>query len=310
MLSLIIPARNSADLTALCLSSVAYTITALNIPAQILLIDNNSSPADGIQQVFSDFLAAHTHARVLRLTRDLHYTAAFAIGLQHSAYQNILFVSNDMMITPSYVATLLAVSALRDDYGIIRGTSAHTDALPEHTVVAPVPLSSYETILRFSEMMATVNGLKHGEDAVLTGDSVLIKRAVIDAIGVLDTRFYGYFGDIDYGLRAHLAGFKLVCAKGAWLHHEGAGYLKGQNRDDLSEPHRNRMKLVQEAYGRFRQKWDLSLPELYNDLGTLKLFGMAEQNAHKITLNCSLDPDVLQHVQYMTRFNPGTVSAS
>ena len=31
---------------------------------------------------------------------------------------------------------------------------------------------------------------------------------------------FGYFGDIDYGVRAHLAGFKLVCAKGAWLFHE------------------------------------------------------------------------------------------
>jgi 2,4-dienoyl-CoA reductase-like NADH-dependent reductase (Old Yellow Enzyme family) len=42
---------------------------------------------------------------------------------------------------------------------------------------------------------------------------------------VPDLRFFGYFGDVGFGLRAHLAGFKLVCAKGAWLWHRRAGHV-------------------------------------------------------------------------------------
>lgn len=304
MISFIIPARNQVGFTERCLASVDYTVNALGIVAQYILIDDNSDREDGIQDLFNTFLKAHPAARVLRLSKHQHYTGVFALGIQHASHQNILFVSNDMMITPAFVRTLLAVSALRNDYGIIRGTSAHTDSHPEHTVLPPLPLKGYDDIQSFSEMIATVNGLHHVEDNLLSGDAVLIKKAVVEKIGVMDTRFFGYFGDVDYGLRAHLAGFKLVCAKGAWLHHDGAGHIKAQSAEAvvLSEPFRKRMALVEAAYELFRQKWDLSLPESYYDLTSLNLFGMAERNFDRVQQTCYLDPEIINSVEYISAY--------
>lgn len=307
MLSFIIPARNNATLTAQCLVSLDYTITALGISSQVILIDNNSDPSEGIRPVFANFLKKHRSSLFLRFTQDRSYTGAFALGLQHATHQNVMFVSNDMMITPSYVSTILAVAAFHDTYGIVRGTSAHTDSHPEHQIVPPVQLKGYDDILHFSEMIAAINGLHHVQDNVLAGDSILIKRQVIEKIGVLDNRFFGYFGDVDYGLRAHLAGFKLICSKGAWLHHEGAGYIKGEaaanGTADLSGPHQERMRRVQTAYEAFRHKWDMDLPEKYSELKSLHLFEMAERNAHKITLKCDLDADLVKDVEYITAYN-------
>jgi len=307
MISFIIPARNNPIFTSRCLSSLDITINSLGITPQIIFIDNNSEPDEGLRPIFGDFLKKRPTSLLLRFSKDRSYTGAFALGLQHATHQNVIFVSNDMMVTPSYVCSLLAVAALRETYGIIRGTSAHTDSHPEHKIVPPVPLRGYDDILHFSEMISATNGLHHVEDGVLAGDSVLIKRQVIEKIGVLDNRFFGYFGDVDYGLRAHLAGFKLICAKGAWLHHEGAGYIKGEaaanGTDNISGPHQKRMKVVQSAYEVFRQKWDLSLPELYCDLKSLHLFEMAERNAHKIELKCDLDADLVRDVEYINAFN-------
>lgn len=307
MLTFIIPARNNPAFTAQCLVSLDHTINSLGIASQIILIDNNSDPAEGIQPLFASFLNKHPSSLNLRFSRDCSYTGAFALGLQLATKQNVIFVSNDMMITPSYICTLLAVSSISDSYGIIRGTSAHTDSFPEHQIVPPLQLKSYDDIIRFSEMVAAVNGLNHVEDKVVAGDSLLIKRQVIERIGVLDTRFFGYFGDIDYGLRAHLAGFKLICAKGAWLHHEGAGYLKGEaaanGLENLTGPHRERMKRVQTAYQEFRNKWDLTLPELYRDLSSLNLFEMAERNAHKVMLKCDIDPELVKSVDYISPYS-------
>ena len=79
---------------------------------------------------------------------------------------------------------------------------------------------------------------------------------------MLDTRFFGYFSDVDFGCRADLAGFKLVCAKGAWLYHHGAGHVKGElekrKTTSYEALHKERMGLVNDAYQEFRKKWNIA----------------------------------------------------
>ena len=108
--------------------------------------------------------------------------------------------------------------------------------------------------------MFEINGLAFTEDQVLSGDSILVKRAVLERIGVMDTQFFGYFGDVDFGLRCHLAGFKLICAKGAWLRHEGAGHIKteadrtkrgfGAVQSDAHAARRRRLYVISPEMGR------------------------------------------------------------
>jgi len=148
----------------------------------------------------------------------------------------------------------------------VRGTSNFTDSHPDHQIVPPSQPKNYEDVERFSRACAEMNGLRYSEDDVLSGDAVLIKRALVERIGVLDLRFFGYFGDVDYGLRTQLAGFKLVCAKGAWLYHHGAGHVRreterrGGGKEKLQA---ERMKLVEAGYQQFRQKWNITTPETY-----------------------------------------------
>jgi len=131
---------------------------------------------------------------------------------------------------------------------------------------SPLPLRNYRDICGFSHFLAQYFEDYHVEDRLLCGDAMLIRRAVIQRIGVTDPRYFGYFGDIDYGLRAQRAGFRLVCAKGAWLHHTGALSLRWETDRPASQGDQafgDRMGIVQAAYDQFRRKWDPSLPERY-----------------------------------------------
>jgi GT2 family glycosyltransferase len=220
----------------------------------------------------------------------LHYTRVFSLGVHLAQHERVFFLSNDMLVTPHFLAAVLAVAALDSKFGIVRGTSNYTDSLPQHTVPTPMPMRNYQDVMNFSRAIFDMKVLSVAEDNVLSGDAVLISRALIDRIGVPDYRFFGYFGDLDYGMRAHLAGFKLVCAKGAWLWHEGAGYVKAQVNFDNIEPaeaKRRRMELVESGYQEFRNKWgDPSLPATYSIEMPLKFcfFPMAERNAGRIAL--------------------------
>jgi GT2 family glycosyltransferase len=287
LLSVIVPARNDAMSTRECLGSAILSLNALNLQCEFVLIDDASDPADGIQQVFKDTRAgASQHQfKIARAKERLHYTGVFSLGIHLSEKERVFFLSNDMVITPQFFAAVLGVAGLSRDFGIVRGSSNYCDSHPEHAVVPPNFIRRYTDVVSFSQANFEINGLAFAEDRVLSGDAVLISRSLIDRIGVLDLRFFGYFGDVDYGLRAHLAGFKLVCAKGAWLWHKGAGHVKAEatkKKQDLSILHSERMKLVENAYQVFRQKWDPNLPATYSQLGSLHLFSMAEKNAARI----------------------------
>ena len=65
----------------------------------------------------------------------------------------------------------------------------------------------------------------------LVGFCLLIKREVIDAIGLLDERFgIGCFEDDDYCLRAIAAGYRAVIAGDAFVHHYGGRTFLGDRR--------------------------------------------------------------------------------
>jgi GT2 family glycosyltransferase len=298
LISIILPARNNAKMTGDCMASVIHSVRTLNLKGEFILIDDASDAEDDLIGVFRHFQThAPDHKFVLVRTRKrLHYTGVFSVGLHLAKLANVLFVSNDMAMTPHFLYALLGVAALSGDFGVIRGTSNYTDSHPEHMVPPPDCIRSYTDILTFSRAMFEINGLAFTEDNLLSGDAILIKRAVLERVGVMDTRFFGYFGDVDFGLRCHLAGFKLICAKGAWLRHEGAGHLKTEvdkTKGDFSLVHQVRMRLVDDAYKLFRQKWDANLPAKYEGIDKLNLFAIAEKNRARVELRCDFPADVL-----------------
>ncbi len=267
MISIIVPVRNSREFTKSCLQSLSFVFSQSDLEVEYLLIDDNSDESYGIIDLFLDFRkTVDSDVRISRFKKHQQYTVCFSWGLSHSKGNHVFFVSNDMIVTPYFVRNLLDVAGKDDKIGIVRGTSQYTDSHLEHTCAPPCPIRNYQDILDFSDYISKYYGSFYVEDERLTGDAILIKTKLINAIGVMDIRFFGYFGDIDYGLRARRAGFKLVCAKGAWLYHEGAGSLKQDSIDkqiDLKTLHKSRMQEVQQAYTKFREKWDTTLPEQY-----------------------------------------------
>jgi len=285
-------------MTGECMTAVIFSVRALNLKAEFILIDDASDAEDNLLGVFRHFQTnTPDHKFVLvRTKKRLHYTGVFSVGLHLAKQANVLFVSNDILMTPHFLYALLGVAALGGDFGVIRGTSNYIESHPEHVVLPPDCIRTYTDILTFSRAMFEINGLAFTEDQVLSGDAILIKRAVLERVGVMDTQFFGYFGDVDFGLRCHLAGFKLICAKGAWGRHEGAGHLKTEvdkRKGDFSYVHQVRTRLVDDAYKSFRLKWDANLPPQYEAASKLNLFSVAEKNRARIKLRCEFPDEVL-----------------
>jgi glycosyltransferase involved in cell wall biosynthesis len=269
LISIILPARNAPQWTGRALASIRHSVNQLGWLSnlEMILLDDNSELQLGIIPLFVEFRKqTKIPCRIIRFKDHQHYSRVFGAGLSLAQGEKVIFLSNDMIFTPDFFRLLLEVSNRDKTIGIVRGTSNYVDSHPEHSVAPPFPLKSFGNILLFSQYVASHWNQEFVEDTKLSGDAVLINRALINAIGVIDPIYFSYFGDVDYGLRTMRAGFKLVCAKGAWLFHEGAGHIKDQYSRLGPSPalDTERELLVQKAYETFRNKWDTGLPLRYD----------------------------------------------
>jgi O-antigen biosynthesis protein len=270
MLSIVLLSRNTHALSKRCLSSLQVATAELGREQELeyILVDDCSHPSLGICGLFEQFRASTSApVRIIRFKVRQHYSRGCAYAFSAARGSEVLFVSHDMVVTPAYIRTVRAVAALDESIGVVRGTSPHVDCHSGYVVPLPAGCHSEAAMNEFAESLAATRGLAYVRDALLIGDSMLIKRSVIDKIGTIDPRYYGFFGDIDFGLRLLRAGFQFVCAGGAWLFHEGQGHTKlfltGEiSRDMVSllDFPETVMKDYRAAYELFRAKWDPQLP--------------------------------------------------
>jgi GT2 family glycosyltransferase len=277
----------------------------LNLKCEFVLVDDASVESERILDVFRQHRAnAKGHdTKIIRSRTHQHYTGAFSIGLHFSTRDIVFFISNDMVVPPCFFQALLLVSSLSRQFGIVRGTSNYTDSHPEHCVEPKERPKDFREVDAFSRNVFSSIGCGYVEDNLLSGDAILLKRELIEKIGVLDFRFFGYFGDIDYGMRAHLAGFRLICAKGAWLFHEGSGHVKQEMLQyslSYDEARTRRMTLVENAYSEFRSKWRLEWPPVWGTgehCGSLDFFNLARSNAERVQMNCPFPENILENLE-------------
>jgi len=306
MPSFIVPARNNPLLTAACLSTLLHSVQVLRWPCEFICIDDESPPGENILESFRQHRAEARgyDVKIVRSRKRQHYSGVFSIGLHHATRDPVFFISNDMLVTPTFLQALMEVSQRSPFIGIVRGTSNHTDSHPEHQVPINPPPRAYPEVDAFSRNIFRQYGNAFVEDQLLSGDAILIQRPLIQRIGVLDLRFFGYFGDIDYGLRAQLAGFRLVCAKGAWLLHQGGGHIYQEmtlEKRGLDEVMARRLTMVDVAYQEFRKKWNISTPEHWgagDGVDPLALLNTARAHAQGVPLKYEFPTAVLDDLEF------------
>ncbi|MEA2736223.1 MAG: hypothetical protein QOE14_2674, partial [Humisphaera sp.] len=206
MLTILVLVRNTRGLAASCVQSLLESVSALGLAkeqVEYVLIDDFSDPSAGVVAMFREVraAAAPSDVRIIRFKSHRHYAYGMALGLSLARGAAVLFISHDMVVTPACIKTLLEVAASDATIGIVRPISTHMDCA-RHTELAPpagTPLRDGGDVAAFSKMVARLRGLETDYPLLLVGDAMLIRRAVIDRIGVFDTRFFGFMADIDYG---------------------------------------------------------------------------------------------------------------
>jgi GT2 family glycosyltransferase len=229
---------------------------ALGGDFELILVDDNSP--DGTLDLFRAAADRHPGTKLFHFPENKEYSGSLNAILSHATRPHVLFLSNDIFVTPGYLGRLLEVASLDERYGIVRGVSNFCDDLVAARNI-PTPAacgSDLDALFRFGEKVSRERGTQILVDRFLTGDAFLVRRAVLERIGAIDTSFFGYFADCDFGVRARIAGFSQVTACGAFAYHSRAANLKYLDAESRRQKQERRQQRVVAAWENFYFKYE------------------------------------------------------
>ena len=224
-LSICIPTRQAKALLRDCLQSI-YANTH-QVTFEIIVVDNDSR--DGTVEMLRDEFPA---VRVIANDHNAGFTRPTNQALQVSCGRYALLLNNDTVILSDALDQLVEFADAHPDAGIVTPKVLNRDGTLQkqcrRSFATPWDLFCYFSGLSrlypksplFARYLVTYRDENetHTVDAV-SGSCMLIRREVIDQIGLLDERFFAYQEDADFCFRAHQAGWQVYYYPGAQIVH-------------------------------------------------------------------------------------------
>lgn len=212
--AIVVVTYNRADLLEVMLDGLA----ALERPADaVIVVDNASTDRT------PDVLGAASRVRGLQIVREaknLGGAGGFHHGVQiayQQGFDRIWLMDDDVVPAPDCLTVLLAedadclMSVRENTDGTLVELAATRFDLTHPLAIKPKTASVVSTYGRRADMPARVRL----ENVAFEG--FMLRRRVIEAIGLPDPSFFIFYDDVDFALRARRAGFDIWAIRDAVL---------------------------------------------------------------------------------------------
>lgn len=254
-LSIIVVNYNTRELTLNCLQTIYLSETTYSF--EVIMIDNNSK--DGSVQAVRQM---YPQVKILQNTDNVGFSKANNQGIHIAKGRYILLLNSDTTVEHD---TLDIMLHFMDDHAEV-GASGCKVVLPDGSLDKacrrgyPTPLATFYYVSGISKLFPTSPRFNsyHMEylsedDAYpidcLVGAFMMVRREVIDQVGLLDERFFMYFEDTDWCYRIQKAGWINYYYPKTKVTHIKRGSSRGMSYRITYEFHRS-MKMFYDKHYR------------------------------------------------------------
>lgn len=210
---------------------------------RIYVVDNGSK-----EEYHPPKLRGLGDLEVLRSESNLGFTGGTNLGMKHALEEfeadYLLLLNSDTLVEPTFLKKLYQAAKEQPDSGILnplvyfaREYEYHLDSYQSDELGKVIWYAGgsidWEHIVGFHRGVDELDRGQFAQDInplksqFATGCCMLVKREVIETIGYMDESFFLYWEDVDYSLRARLAGFELTLVPEAIIWHKNAGSSEG-----------------------------------------------------------------------------------
>ncbi|GFP76640.1 glycosyltransferase [Clostridium fungisolvens] len=209
--SIIILTYNKLEHTKQCIESIREFTEKDSY--ELIVVDNNST--DETPQWLKD----QKDIKTIFNEDNKGFPKGCNQGIEIATGDNILLLNNDTVVTKNWLENL--ITALYSDESV--GAVGPVTNNCSNAQSIAVPYNNLEEMKVFAEEYNKSNSENWEHRLILIGFCLLIKKDVVDKIGLLDERFSpGNYEDDDYCFRITDAGYKLILCKDTFIHHYGS----------------------------------------------------------------------------------------
>lgn len=183
-----------------CLRSLSKIINLNNV------IVSNNNPTPLKPEILRDL----QEIQVVENKKNLGYAGGINSGIRHALHLNpdyILIITEDTTYDKNFFKKIITYAQLN-----------HCD------VVGPTVIDQKTKNVWYQggeiDPYRYTAGHKIGKTDYIPGCCVLVKTEVFKTIGLLDDRYFIYYEDVDFDLRAKQAGYKIGVCKDAIVYHD------------------------------------------------------------------------------------------
>jgi GT2 family glycosyltransferase len=208
---------NRKDDTLACLESLQH----ITYPTfETVLVDNGST--DGSVAAVQAFFP---EVAILETGENLGFTGGNNIGMRHALGHGadyILLLNNDTEVAPDFLRRLADATETDSLIGMA-GPTIYYHQRPEIIWSAGGAIDwqrGSTRMLGLDERDVGQFGSESRPVDFVTGCALLVRRRVLQQVGLLDERFFAYYDETEWCARAARAGFKIVHVPQARIWHK------------------------------------------------------------------------------------------
>lgn len=233
---IVVCVHNAPDDVRRCLESVAAHTRP---PYRLIVVDDGS--AEPTATLLREFMVGQP-GQLLRHAQALGYTLAANAGLRASRAPFVVLLNSDTIVSPLWIDRLVECAQSSERIGLV-GPLSNTASWQSVPAVFDAdgdwslnPLPAGLSVADQAARVARVATRSYPRVGFLNGFCLLLKRELLDAIGLFDEAGFGRgFGEEnDFAVRARLAGWQLAVADDAYVFHAQSRSYSDERRRELA----------------------------------------------------------------------------
>ena len=259
-LAIIIVSFNCREMLHACLEGIHAW--------HVIVVDNASS--DGTAEMVR---AEFPEVRLIENRQNLGFAAACNQGIAACDHPFVLLLNPDTLVTEGALRGLLDVMETQPNLGACGPRILNSDGTPQASVRRFPTLRTlvYDELGLSSVFPKLFKGYRLSswplettrEVDQLGGSCLMLRRAALDKIGVLDERFFMYFEEVDLCRRLWDAGWRVLYVYNITIIHAG-GQSSKTDRDNSI---RYRYRSLFAFYRKYYPGWQLAVLKLTVQIG-------------------------------------------
>ncbi len=258
-ISIIIVSWNARHFLSKCLQSLVHE--AIGLRPEIIVVDNASTDGSP-EMVRKEF----PEIKVICTGANLGFAKANNIGIRESSGRYLCLVNSDVEVLRGCIGSMISYMEQHPEIGLLGPKVLNPDLTLQSSVRGfPTLWNSFCRALALDKvfpksrlfggyLLGYYSGNRICDVDALSGAFMLVKREAVDAVGLIDEDFFMYSEDIDWCMRFHKAGWKVVYFTEAKVIHYGGGSSSNDPIKFYIEQQRSRLRYCRKHHNKFCQK--------------------------------------------------------